>query len=490
MRKSGILMPMFSLPSRYGIGCFSREARQFIDFLSESGQSLWQLLPLCPTAYGDSPYQSPSAFAGNPYFIDIDTLKDEGLLTEAEAEEYASLCPQGDRVDYGFLYSTRPMILRKAYERFDKNCPDYLRFKAEEDWWLADYTLFASAKSRFGGAPPQNWDNRYKYREKGYEQDLKDEAEYHAFLQYEFSKQWLSLKEYANSKGVELIGDIPLYVSADSADLWANRHLFEAKDDLTLTSFAGCPPDAFDANGQLWGNPLYRWDVHKEQGYDWWIKRIKRNMALYDILRLDHFRGFAGYYSIPAGKSAREGHWVEGVGAELFDAIYTNCPEVKFIAEDLGYITEDVRRLLAGTRIGGMKVLQFAFDGNPNNIFLPHKWSESDTAYTGTHDNHTIAGWIKAYPNDARRSAEYMGMDYGDTSALADGLIRLAMGSRADICIVPLQDYLGLDDGYRINAPGEGGGQWTIRLKAEHFTDDVAERILRITKESERTVNG
>lgn len=489
MRKSGILMPMFSLPSRFGTGCFSGEARGFIDFLSDSGQSLWQLLPLCPTAYGDSPYQSPSAFAGNPYFIDIDTLKEEGLLTEAEAEEYASICPKGDRVDYGFLYSTRPVILRRAFERFDTASSDYQQFKEREKYWLDDYTLFAAIKDRMGGAPPQNWEHRYKHREGGFEKDFKEDTEYYAFLQYEFSKQWSALKSYANSKGIELIGDIPLYVSADSADLWAHPGLFEAREDLTLTAVAGCPPDMFDANGQLWGNPLYRWDAHKEQGYGWWIKRIRRNMELYDILRLDHFRGFAGYYSIPDGSDARGGRWLEGPRWELFDAIFKECPEAEFIAEDLGYITEDVRDLLKDTGIGGMKVLQFAFDGNPDNIFLPHKWSESDTAYTGTHDNQTLVGWIKSNPGEARCSAQYMNVPFEGECDLAFRLIRLAMESSADRCIVPLQDYLCLDDNYRINAPGQGGGQWTVRLGREHFSDGLRDRILEITKTSGRGAN-
>lgn len=489
MRKSGILMPMFSLPSRFGIGCFSNEARQFIDFLSDSGQGLWQLLPLCPTAYGDSPYQSPSAFAGNPYFIDIDTLKEDGLLTASETDEYAGICPRDGRVDYGFLYATRPIILRKAYERFDKSDPDYLRFKEDEGDWLVDYTLFAAAKNRFGGAPPMAWDNRYKYRENGFDEDLREDAEYYAFLQYEFGKQWTALKNYANSRGVELIGDIPLYVSADSAELWAHRELFEARDDLTLTAVAGCPPDIFDSNGQLWGNPLYRWNVHAETGYDWWIRRIRRNMKLFDILRLDHFRGFAGYYSIPAGSDARRGSWFEGPGRDLFDAIFIGCPDAKFIAEDLGHITDDVQKLLDDTGIGGMKVLQFAFDGNPSNGFLPHNWEERDTAYTGTHDNQTLIGWIKTNPEDAKRSAQYLGVPFESAEALAHRLIRCAMGSRADICIVPVQDYLSLDDGYRINAPGKEGGQWTVRLGKEHFSRELAERILEITKESERTVN-
>lgn len=480
MRRSGILLPIFSLPSPYGIGCFSNEAKVFIDKLSGSGQMLWQILPLGPTSFGDSPYQSPSAFAGNHYFIDIDTLKQKGLLTEGECEEYKNRVPKSNRVDYGFLYETRHQLLKKAFERF-KPTPDYYRFIGEESYWLKNYAEFSAVKDYFGGLSLMDWDEPLRKRDEKALSPLLTglvrEIEYYKFLQYEFMCQWLDIKDYANRRGIQIIGDIPIYTAMDSADLWAEPKLFKLDKDLRPTHVAGCPPDSFSPLGQLWGNPVYNWTYHKENNFHWWTERMKRCMRLYDIVRIDHFRGFESYYEVPYGEATAEnGMWEKGPGTELFDALNKNCLNLNIIAEDLGFITEEVKDFLKKTGYPGMKVMQFAFDCRADSDYLPHNYEKNTVVYTGTHDNSTTLGWEKTVnKEDLEFARSYMGTDN-----VCDGMIRLSMASVADTCIIPMQDYLGLDDSARINTPSSLGGNWGWRMG--DFSEETEKKIYSITE--------
>ncbi|MBQ6998693.1 MAG: 4-alpha-glucanotransferase [Clostridia bacterium] len=483
MRKSGILLPVFSLPSRYGIGCFSKEAKKFIDFLDNASQSYWQILPLGPTSYGDSPYQSPSAFAGNPYFIDIDTLCADGLLTSAECAGYRERVPNGESIDYEFLYKTRPDILHKAFLRFEKN-DDYLRFINEEKYWLDDYARFMAIKNRFGDVGLEDWEKPIRLRDedtlKPLIKELENEIEYHKFVQYEFMRQWLAIKSYANKKGIKIIGDMPIYTAADSAEVWSMPNLFRLDENRAPTHVAGCPPDPFSPDGQLWGNPVYDWDAHAETDYEWWAERMKRSMRLYDVVRIDHFRGFESYYEIDAGsKTARKGKWRKGAGIDLFKTLDKKCPDLKIIAEDLGFITQDVKDLLEKTGYAGMKVLQFAFSADGDD-YLPHNYVKNCIVYTGTHDNPTMLGWAQSADKaDLAYAMDYMGIDGADVSKVCNGFVRLAMSSVADTCIIPLQDWLCLGDDARINTPGTLGDNWCWRM--DKLSDKTAAEIAHIT---------
>ena len=379
MRKSGILMPISSLPSKYGIGAFSKEAYDFVDLLKETNQSLWQILPLGPTSYGDSPYQSISTFAGNLYFIDLEELIEEGLLTEKECTS----CDWGDNeeyIDYGKIYSSRFKILRQAYKRSNlENDTDYIKFCKENEYWLKDYALYIAIKNSNESKSWTNWDEDIRLRKveaiNFYEESLKEDIEFYKYTQYLFFKQWNKLKAYANENGISIVGDIPIYVSLDSADSWSNPELFQLDKDGYPTAVAGCPPDYFSKDGQLWGNPLYNWEYNKESNYEWWIKRIEHAFKLYDVVRIDHFRGFDEYYSIPYGdKDAKKGCWKKGPGIDLFNAIKERLGEVNIIAEDLGTLTDSVHQLLKDTNYPGMKVLQFAFDTDGDNEYLPHNY--------------------------------------------------------------------------------------------------------------------
>ncbi len=480
MRRSGILLPIFSLPSPYGIGCFSKEAKNFIDFLQRSEQAYWQILPLGPTSYGDSPYQCPSVFAGNPYFIDIDTLKSDGLLTEEECRQYRDACPGASAIDYGFLHNTRHGILKKAFARFNIT-DDYRRFTETEHYWLEDYAQYAAIKEHMGGAALQHWDKPLRMHEEGavaaLAERLKGEIEYHKFLQYQFMKQWLDIRAYAADAGIQIIGDMPIYTAINSAMGWACPELFVFDENRTPIIVAGCPPDSFSQDGQLWGNPVYDWAYHGKTSYKWWTERLRRSMRLYDVVRIDHFRGFDSFYAIPYGsKTAKVGRWHRGPGAELFKVLKEECPTLRIIAEDLGFITDSVRSLLAATGYPGMKVLQFAFDSREDSDYLPHNYTRNCVVYTGTHDNHTGVGWAQAADKaDLARAVEYMGMESDDPEAVCRGLVRLAMGSVADICIVPLQDYLCLDDAARINVPGTTGHNWRWRMSEP---DSAAEKSI------------
>lgn len=487
MRASGILLPVASLPSKYGIGAFSKSAYKFIDQLRMAGQKYWQILPIGPTGFGDSPYQLFSTFAGNPYFIDLEKLTEEGLLTTEECEE----CDFGDDpryIDYGKLYKYRFALLRKAYQRsnIDKNIKFY-EFASENAYWLDDYALYMAIKDHFGGKSFIEWEEDIRLRKpeglKKYKEKLKDDIEYHKFIQFLFSSQWSSLKTYANNNGIKIIGDIPIYVAFDSADTWANPELFQLDEDCNPIAVAGCPPDAFAPTGQLWGNPLYNWGYHKKTGYEWWIKRIAYSFKLYDVVRIDHFKGFDEYYSIPFGeKTAVNGHWEKGPGYDFFEALERQLGKLNIIAEDLGFITESTRKLLEKTRYPGMKVLEFAFDSREESDYLPHNYDRNCVVYTGTHDNDTIKGWFNSIPQEDRNFAlRYLNNDGKDSDNIHWEFIRLAMQSVADICIIPIQDYLGLGSEGRINIPSTVGSNWRWRLLEGEITDELLMKIKEIT---------
>ena len=407
-RECGVLLPISSLPSKYGIGCFSKSAYEFVDQLKAAGQGCWQILPLGPTSYGDSPYQSFSTFAGNPYFISLEDLIEEGVLTEKECDA-VDFGSREDDVDYEKIYKGRYKLLRKAYERSDisKN-PDFVRFQQEQAHWLGDYALFMAVKDRFEGIPWTEWAEDIRLRWNNaldyYRKELYFEIEFQEYMQFKFYEQWAKLKAYANRRGIRIIGDIPIYVAMDSADTWANPGLFKLDENNEPTQVAGCPPDGFSATGQLWGNPLYNWDRHRECGFNWWIDRIKSATSLYDVVRIDHFRGFEGYYSIPYGdKTAENGQWLKGPGIELFNAVKNELGDLPIIAEDLGFLTEDVHKLLRDSGFPGMKVVQlleFAFDPREESNYLPYTYNSNSVVYVGTHDNNTVLGWIDELDED------------------------------------------------------------------------------------------
>ena len=496
MRASGILMPVFSLPSRYGIGSFSKSAYQFVDMLKKAGQKYWQILPLCPTSYGDSPYQSFSTYAGNPYFIDLDQLIEEKLLTRKECQA----CDFGDDpqdIDYGKLYENRFKLLRKAYERANVGeDQEFEAYRRENAWWLDDYALFMAVKDRFDGVAWNEWAEDIRLRWSNamdyYRRELYYEIEFYSYLQFVFMKQWKKLKNYANINGIEIIGDIPIYVAFDSADAWANPELFQFDAENLPTAVAGCPPDGFSADGQLWGNPLYRWDYHRETGFDWWIRRIAYCSELYDVVRIDHFRGFDEYYSIPYGDTtARNGHWEKGPGIALFEAAKNRLGELNIIAEDLGYITDSVKKLVADSGFPGMKVLEFAFDSREKSDYLPYTYEKNSVVYTGTHDNETIAGWYAGLDkSDLKMCTDYMNIDRIPGKEYHWDFIRLAMLSVSDLCVIPIQDYLGLDNRARINHPSTLGTNWRWRLAKGQLSASLLKEIREITRISGRLQNG
>ena len=488
MRRNGFLLPISSLPSKYGIGSFSKEAYEFVDILEEAGQKIWQILPLGPTGYGDSPYQSFSTFAGNPYFIDLCELIEEGLLSEDECDSY----DWGDDVeyiDYEKIYLSRFKILKKAYKRSkineDKKFIAYCKYNK---WWLEDYALYMAIKDYLGGISWLEWDENLKLRDKKtlskYSKKLNEEITFYKYTQYLFSSQWNKLKVYANKKGISIIGDIPIYVSLDSADTWANPELFQLNKECLPKAVAGCPPDSFCETGQLWGNPLYDWEYHKFTDYEWWIKRINHCFQLHDIVRIDHFRGFDEYYSIPYGeKTAINGTWEKGPGIELFKCIEAKLGDVEIIAEDLGFLTDSVKQLQKETGYPGMKILQFAFDSREDSDYLPHNYDKNCVVYTGTHDNNTIYGWYKEISKeDKRMSINYMNNKYTRDNVIHWDFICLAMRSVADTCIIPVQDYLGLGSEARINTPSTLGMNWTWRMNKNCFSKKMIKKIKMLTR--------
>ncbi len=489
-RSAGILLAVSSLPSEYGIGCFDEYAYSFIDRLAESGQTYWQILPLGPTSYGDSPYQSFSAFAGNPYYISLSELVRHGLLTKEECKG-VDFGASSDRIDYEKLYLSRYPLLRRAYRKSGiQSDSDFTRF-CTENAWLDDYALFMAVKDKFGGASWSDWDEDIRLRKpqamKAYRSELADEIGFYKYLQYLFYTQWTKLKSYAKGKGIGIIGDIPIYTALDSADTWANPKLFQLDGDNIPTAAAGCPPDGFAADGQLWGNPLYDWKAHRETGYKWWISRLEHCFRLYDVVRIDHFRGFDEYYSIPCGdKTAKNGHWEKGPGIELFRAVEKSIGKRDVIAEDLGFMTDTVRQLVKDCGFPNMKVLEFAFDSRDTgsrNDYLPHNYTENCVAYTGTHDNQTIASWFETISDKERKTArEYLCDEYTPDDKLLRSFISLIMRSRADVCIIPMQDWLGLKDDARMNTPSTVGENWKWRMTPSQLSGGIFREIRRITE--------
>ena len=485
MRSSGILLPVASLPSKYGIGCFSKEAYSFVDQLYRAGQKIWQILPLGPTGYGDSPYQSVSTFAGNPFLIDLETLIGEKLLTKEECESF-SFGKQVMYIDYDCVRESRNVLLKKAFGRFEPD-ESFKEFVAEQSFWLEDYALYMALKDHHEGKSWTVWEEKLRKREPDIisetESELEQEIQYYRFQQFKFYEQWNKLKKYANDHEIQIIGDIPIYVSFDSADVWANSRLFQLDEEDQPLGVAGCPPDYFSPTGQLWGNPLYDWEYHKKTGYVWWTQRLKHSLQLYDIVRIDHFRGFDEYYSIPYGdRTAEFGHWEKGPGLEFFQILQSRLENLNVIAEDLGTLTESVLQLVKDTGYPGMKVLEFAFDSDASNLYLPHNIIPNSIVYTGTHDNDTMAGWIESMSDRTYESVKkYLNYKGDDEEELVWALIRLAMSSVAERAIIPMQDYLCLGAEARINTPATVGGNWRWRLMEGQFTDALAERIKEIT---------
>ena len=486
MRESGILMPVFSLPGKYGIGCFSDEAKRFVDFLKEAGQSYWQILPLGPTGYGDSPYQSFSTFAGNPYFISLETLMKKGLLTKEECDA-ADFGSDPKSVDYGALYKERGRLLHLAFERssFEKE-ESFGTFMDENAFWLPDFALYMALKNEFGGRSLLEWDDDIRLRQpeamNRWHAELVDDIRFYCFLQYMFFLQWKAVKDYANKHGISIIGDLPIYVAMDSADTWSHPEYFKLDGEGRPSVVAGCPPDAFSATGQLWGNPIYDWDRHRAENFSWWRSRMERAFFLYDAVRIDHFRGFESYYEIPAQENtAMNGTWVQGPGIELFDALQETIGGRQVIAEDLGFLTPEVHKLLEETGYPGMKVLQFAFDAKSDSEYQPHNYNRNCVVYTGTHDNDTTRGWFENTDPEVRDYAyKYLGITGKETAVNA--MIRTAMMSVADICIIPIQDYLGLGNEARINTPSTLGSNWKWRALPGTFTDKLAEHLLGLAR--------
>lgn len=495
MRKAGILLPVTALPSKYGIGCFSKAAYDFTDRLAEAGQSYWQVLPLGHTGYGDSPYQSFSSFAGNPYMVSLEELTDEGLLSKEECES-VDFGNDEEYIDYEKLYNSRYPLLKKAYERSNiLSDSGYRQFERENSCWLEDYALFMAVKEHFNQKPFYEWDDDIRRKTpdavKTYKEMLSSEAGFWKFVQYKFSYQYGKLKEYAKKNGIGIIGDIPIYTAADSADVWANPELFQLDEDGRPEYVAGCPPDGFSAEGQLWGNPLYKWERHKADGFSWWTERLRHSFDMYDILRIDHFRGFDEYYSIKYGsKNAVKGEWKKGPGIELFNEAERKNGKKEVIAEDLGYITDSVRKLVSDTGYCGMKVLEFAFDSRDTgaaNDYLPHNYVQDCVVYTGTHDNQTLVSWFEEIAPDEKNAVrDYLCDYYTPDEKMYMPIICLAMQSPAKLCIIPMQDWLGLDDRARINVPSTIGKNWCWRLKQEDFSPNTAKEINRITKRYSR----
>ena len=483
MRSSGVLMHLSSLPSPYGIGTMGKQAKQFVDFLEKAGQTYWQMLPICPTSYGDSPYQSPSGFAGNPYFIDLDILCTKKLLKKSECRSY-QWNVKDDTVDYALLYENRYDLLRKAKVRFFENVPqEYWQFCEKEADWLDDFALFMALKDANGGVAWFEWKKDLKLRKpsaiENAKEEFADDVEFWKMLQYLFFKQWTELKAYANEKGIQIIGDVPIYVAGDSADVWANPGQFYLDENLDPIDVSGCPPDAFSDDGQLWGNPLFRWDAMKKDGYTWWTKRIKAMSELYDVVRIDHFRGFDSYYAIPAkDKTARNGEWREGPGMDLFNALEKKLGRLNIIVEDLGYLTPSVKQLLKDTGFPGMKLIQFAFDSREESDYLPHTYQKNCVVYTGTHDNDTIMGWFKTAPKESVKYAkEYLRLNKEE--GYNWGTMKAVWGCVGDMAIVPMQDILGIGSEGRMNTPSTLGMNWKWRAVDGQITSALAKKVCK-----------
>ena len=488
MRASGILMPISSLPSPYGIGTMGQQARQFVDFLSQAGQAYWQILPICPTSYGDSPYQSFSTYAGNPYFIDLDTLAAQGLLKPKEYKHIDWQCTP-EQINYGALYEKRYAVLRTACERLLASPPaDYRDFVRKNRFWLPDYALFMALKDAHGGACWQEWEHPLRQREpdalKAARRTYAKDIAFWQAVQYLFYTQWQALKAYANDKHIQIIGDLPIYIALDSVDVWSSPQDFQLDADLNPTEVAGCPPDYFSADGQLWGNPVYNWTAHKAENYAWWIWRMKSNMALFDVVRLDHFRGFAAYWEVGADEeTAINGKWRKGPGMELFNAIEKALGPVPLIAEDLGVQTDEVKKLLEESGFPGMRVLIFGFTPDYDNEHLPHNYKPNSIVYTSTHDSQTVCEQIMDICSEPEKQFAYRYLRTSHAEAMGWSAIKCVWASSANIAMTTLQDLLSLGADSRMNTPATiGGKNWRWRVRAEALNPTVSSMLGEITK--------
>lgn len=480
-RSSGVLLPVSSLPSPYGIGTLGKDAYEFIDFLAKAGQSWWQILPVGPTGYGDSPYQSFSTYAGNPYFVDLDLLRQDGLLTQKEIDA-ADWGEDAERVDYEKIYAGRFPLLQKAAERGWKRDRELVeQFEEENAFWLPDYALFMALKRYFGMAAWTQWPEKIRLRD-GKEMErfrvlLAEDIRLFTYIQFLFFSQWKKLRAYAKEKGIGIIGDMPIYVAMDSADVWSDPDSFQLDEENLPTQVAGVPPDYFSKDGQLWGNPLYNWDGMKQDGYGWWIRRVDGAGKLYDVLRIDHFRGFESYWAVPYGEeTAKNGRWIKGPGMNLVGVLTGWFPDIQFIAEDLGILTQQVRQLLKDSGLPGMKVLEFAFDPDTLSDYLPHKYDSNCVCYAGTHDNAPLLGWLEeADEKEIAMATKYLGLN--EKEGLHWGILRGGLSSAAALFVAQMQDYLELGARSRMNTPGVLGGNWQWRLKKEQLTEKLAERM-------------
>ena len=483
--KSGLLMAVSSLPSEYGIGSFGKPCYDWIDFMDKTSTKCWQILPLNPTAYGDSPYQSPASFAGNPYFVDLEELYKEGLLTSDELD--GEKC-KSERIEYGRLFSTRIAVLKKAFSRFVKTS-EYVRFCHKNKQWLDDYALFFSIKESYDYAPWSSWADEYRIYKNAIERksDFEGQTEFWRFVQFKFFTQWKKVRDYARSKGIKIIGDIPIYVAYDSVDVWSNTDEYLLDENLNPTFVAGCPPDGFSPDGQLWGNPIYDYAKMEKNGFKWWCSRIKICASLFDIVRIDHFRGFAGYYAIPYGEqTARNGHWENGPKEKLFDAINQSVPNVKIIAEDLGFLTDDVRELIAYCRYPGMKILQFAFF-DEDSEYLPRLYANKNyVVYTGSHDADCTRTWTENLDGDTLKRFERECSHIRGLNPTYK-MIKLAFDSIAELAVIPLQDWLllGNEEG-RMNTPSVAQGNWVWRAQPDYASKKLISTIKRFNVRSHR----
>lgn len=485
-RASGILMHISSLPGKYGIGTLGKSAYEFADFLKQSSQSYWQILSLGHTGYGDSPYQCFSAYAGNPYFIDLEILQEEGLLTK-ETLNTLDEDEAGESIDFNKLFQTRYKVLRIAYENGKSILKEEIAgFRDENKEWIDNYSLYMAVKEHMGNRSWLLWDTPIKLRKPEalsyYRESLKEEIDFWVFIQYEFYKQWKRLKEYVNDLGIQIIGDLPIYIATDSSDAWAYSEVFQLDENKVPIVVAGCPPDAFTEDGQLWGNPVYDWDYLEETKYEWWTRRMEKSLKLYDVIRIDHFRGFEAYWAVPYGDlTAKRGKWIKGPGMKLFNALKEALGEMNIIAEDLGFLTQEVIDFREETGYPGMKVLQFAFDQREANDYIPHNCNPHSVMYTGTHDNNTIKGWFEEVEEeDAVFATKYLKLD--EKEGYHWGFIRGAWASVSHIAITQMQDILGLGNEARMNKPGSLGGNWTWRMKKDALTDKLAQHIYDMTK--------
>lgn len=484
-RSNGVLMHISSLPGNTGIGTLGKPAYDFVDFLKKSSQTYWQILPICPTSYGDSPYQSFSTFAGNPYFIDFELLVGQDFLQKKDYENI-SWGSDETQVDYGLLYEQRHKLFSIIQKNFEKNTPaDFESFCKENAFWLDNYSLFMAIKDAHNGVSFLEWEkeiiNREEQSLKKWTEKCSDRINYYKILQYLFFAQWNNLKKYANDNGIKIIGDIPIYVAADSADVWSNPEQFMLDENHVPIEVAGCPPDGFSADGQLWGNPVYNWDYMKKDNYSWWKKRLEMSLKNYDVLRIDHFRGFDSYYCIPFGDTtAKNGVWKKGPGTALFEEIKKCYGELPIIAEDLGFLTDSVRQMLKDVGYPGMKVLQFAFDSRENSDYLPHSYSKNSVVYTGTHDNDTIIGWTSSAPaEDYSNAKKYL---RSNDKNFPKEMMLAAIESVSNTCILCMQDLIGLDGSARMNTPSTVGNNWKWRATQNQITENISEFLSYYTK--------